>query len=204
MEIAKLGVRTLPLRCDVSLAQSAENLIDSTIKEFGRIDILVNNAGITGSAKEVLEIPDEEWHTTHAINLDAVFYCSRAAAREMQKQKSGKIINVTSVASFVTLPKSADYCASKAGALSLTKVLALELAPHNIQVNAICPGYFDTQLNPKFLTWVKKNASKVIPLGRIGQIEDLKGLAVFLASSASNYLVGSAIAIDGGVALNMA
>jgi 2-deoxy-D-gluconate 3-dehydrogenase len=116
----------------------------------------------------------------------------------MVKQNSGKIINVTSVASFNPIPHSGDYCASKAGALLLTKVLALELIKNNIQVNAICPGFFDTDLNPVFGQKVFQQIKKVVPAGRPGDPAEMAGLAVFLASPASDYLVGVAIPVDGG------
>jgi NAD(P)-dependent dehydrogenase (short-subunit alcohol dehydrogenase family) len=195
----KFGVKTLPVRCDVSQVQDAEDMITSTVDKFGRVDILFNNAGITGAAKAVVDMPDEEWHETLGINLSGIFFCSRAAAREMIKQNEGKIINVTSGASFQPLENSGDYCASKGGALLLTKVMALELIRYNINVNALCPGVFNTELNPVLGARVQKLVKKIIPIGRIGEIEEMKGLAVFLASAASNYLVGSAVLIDGGV-----
>lgn len=116
----------------------------------------------------------------------------------MIKQKSGKIINILSIASFQPVRNSADYCASKGGGLLLTKVLALEMIRHNIHVNAICPGAFDTNLAPALKESVKKDIRNLIPVGRIADVEEIKGLAVFLASSASDFLVGSAIPIDGG------
>ena len=198
-EIEGLGVRAVPVKCDVSVAEDAEGLIRAAIKEFDKVDILVNNAGITGSAKAVTEMPDEEWQKTLSINLTGMFFCSRAAAREMKKQNSGKIINITSVASFHPIRNSGDYCASKGGALMFTKVLALELIKHNIQVNAICPGYFDTQIAPRLKERVEKNVKRMVPIGRLAHVDEIKGLAVFLASRASDFIVGTAIPIDGGV-----
>jgi gluconate 5-dehydrogenase len=198
-EIEKLGVKAVPVRCDVSKTKESGDLIRRTIKEFDKVDILVNNAGITGSGKAVIDMSDEEWHKTLSINLTGIFLCSRAAAKEMIKQNKGKIINITSVASFQPITHSSDYCASKGGALMLTKVLALELIKYNIQVNAICPGYFDTQLAPILKERVERNIKRMVPIGRLADVEEIKGLAVFLASWASDYLVGSAIPIDGGV-----
>ena len=198
-EIERLGVRTMPVRCDISKAKDADDLIRAAVKEFGQVDILFNNAGITGSAKAVIDMSDHEWDKTLSINLTGVFFCSRAAAKEMIKQNRGKIINVTSVASFKPLPNSGDYCASKGGVLMLTKVLALELIKHNIQVNAICPGYFDTHFAPRLKERVIRNITKIVPSGRLADVEEIKGLAVFLASSASDFLVGAAVPIDGGV-----
>jgi gluconate 5-dehydrogenase len=201
LEIEKLGVKTLAVRCDVSHPQQVEDLIAITVKKFGKVDILVNNAGITGSAKAVTEMSIEEWDETQAINLKGIFLCSRAAAKEMIKEKKGKIINVTSIGSFRPLPHSGDYCASKGGGLMLTRVMALEFIPYNIQVNAICPGLFDTQLNPKGRERFEKEVKKLVPIGRIADPEEIKGLAVFLASAASDYMVGSEIVIDGGIML---
>ncbi|RJQ86916.1 MAG: 3-oxoacyl-ACP reductase FabG [Desulfobacteraceae bacterium] len=195
------GVKTMPVRCDVSRVEDAENMIAATVEKFGQVDILANNAGITGSAKAMVDIPDEEWQQTLSINLTGIFNCSRAAAREMIKRKNGKIINVTSVASFMPVPHSGDYCASKGGALLLTKVMALELIKYNIQVNAICPGYFDTDLNPGLASKVEQEVKKRIPARRIGNPKEIAGLAVLLASPAGDYLVGAAINIDGGVML---
>ena len=200
-EIEKTGVRAVAVKCDVSQSEDTDNLIRTTIEEFDNIDILVNNAGISGSAKPITDIMDEEWHRTLAINLTGIFFCSRAAAKKMIAQKSGKIINITSVASYKPIANSSDYCASKGAALMFTKVLALELVKYNIQVNAICPGMFDTNLAPQLKAAYLKNVKSLIPIGRIAQVEEVKGLAVFLASSASDYLVGAAIPIDGGLSI---
>lgn len=200
-EIEKLGVKTLPVKCDVSNREDVENMIRATVQQFGKIDILVNNAGITGAAKAIVDLSDEEWHETLAINLTGMFFCSRAAAKEMIKQNKGKIINVTSVSSFMPLPHSGDYCASKGGALLLTKVMALELIKYKINVNAICPGYFETHLNLVLGEKIIREVNKRIPIGRIAKVDEMKGLAVYLASPASDYLVGTAIVIDGGVVL---
>lgn len=197
-EIEKLGVRTLPVKCDVSNKEEVEDVVRATVQEFGKIDILFNNAGITGSAKPVIEISDEEWNETLATNLTGMFLCCRAVAKEMIKQNKGKIINVTSMASFKPIPHSGDYCASKAGALLLSYVLALELIKHNINVNVICPGYFATHLNPEYGERMLQQIEKRIPIGRVADVNEIKGLAVYLASPASDYLVGSAIPIDGG------
>jgi gluconate 5-dehydrogenase len=200
-EIGKNGVQAAPVSCDVSRRKDADDLIQTTLRKFDKIDILVNNAGISGSAKPIIDISDEEWHRTLAINLTGTFLCSRAAAKEMIKQKSGKIINIASVASYQPIANSGDYCASKGAALMLTKVLALELIKYNIHVNAICPGMFDTNFAPLLKAAVMKNAKQKIPIGRFAQVEEIKGLAVFLASPASDYLVGAAIPIDGGISI---
>jgi len=197
-DIKTLGGKAIAIQCDVRKSGDADALIRNTMDAFERVDILVNNAGISGAAKRIIDMPDEEWHNTLSINLSGVFFCSRAAAREMIRQKSGKIINVLSIASFQPVAGSGDYCASKGGGLLLTKVLALELIKHNINVNAICPGLFNTNLAPNLKEAILKNINDLIPIRRIAEVEEIQGLAVFLASPASNYLVGSAVPIDGG------
>lgn len=199
-EIEKHGVRTLPFKCDVGSSTDVAELMSAVIRKFEKIDILVNNAGKTGSGKPMIDISDEEWDRTQNINLRGIFLCSRIAAKEMIKQNKGKIINVTSIASFMPIFHSADYCASKGGALLLTKVMALELIKYNINVNAICPGYVDT---PFIREPAKRRAEapEKIPIGRMAHPDEMKGLAILLASSASDYMVGSAILIDGGQTL---
>ena len=195
------GVKALPLKCNVQDKDQVENMVEATMKHYGKIDILFNNAGITGAAKPFVEITDENWDDTMNTNLKGVFLCSRAVAKEMMKVKQGKIINIMSGASFHPIRNSADYCSSKAGGFMLTQCMALELIRHNIKVNAICPGLFESHLNAELLERSRNNASKVIPIGRMGEAKDIKGLAVFLASEASDYVVGAAIVIDGGVGL---
>jgi gluconate 5-dehydrogenase len=198
-KIEKLGVKALPVRCDVSDTSEVDNLISATVREFGKIDILVNNASTAGSAKSVVEMSDEEWDETIAIDLKGAFLCSRAAAREMIKQNRGKIINVASVYYMVPLVQTGDYSASKGGLVTLTKVMALELIRHNINVNVICPGYVDTEFSPTLLAKIQADARRRIPIGRLAKVDELKGIAVYLASPASDYMVGSVIMIDGGV-----
>ncbi|MCP4750115.1 MAG: SDR family oxidoreductase [Proteobacteria bacterium] len=200
-ELGKSGVRAIPVRCDISRSQDADALIEAGMDRFDRIDILFNNAGISGAAKPLIGLSDEEWNRTLAVNLSGMFYCSRAAAKEMIKRQEGKIVNITSVASFRPLQNSGDYCSSKGGAHMLTQVLALELIRHNIKVNEICPGMFDTNLAPKIKEAMMKNVRKMIPIGRFAQAEEIKGLAIFLASPASDYLVGASIPIDGGIGI---
>jgi len=199
-EIEKLGVKTLPIRCDISKTEEVKNLVSETVKEMGRINILVNNAGVGGSEKPVLEMSDEDWD--HAVNIDlrGAFLCSREAAKEMIKQGGGKIINVSSIAGFIAMANMSAYCASKGGLLQLTKVMALECIRYNIQVNALCPGYFLTPLNRMFFESEagQKIIKKNIPMGRLGNPEELKGTAIYLASSATDFMTGSAIVIDGG------
>lgn len=199
----KLRVKSLPVRCDVTNTDEVNNLIESTIKEFGKVDILVNSAGTGGSEKPVVEMSDEDWDTTLNINLKGVFLCSRAAAREMIKQNEGKIINIASLYAFMASRNMAAYCAGKAGVVQFTKVMALELVKYNIQVNAICPGYFFTPMNYKFFsTEAGKNlVQRNVPMQRLGKVDELKGIAIYLASSASSFTIGAAMVVDGGQTL---
>lgn len=197
---SKTGVKCLPVKCDVSKTDEANNLVETTIREFGKIDILVNNAGVSGSEKPIIEMSDEEWDKTLNINLRGIFVCSRAAAKEMKKQNGGKIINVASVMGLIASRNLGDYCASKGGLIQLTKVMALELSKFNIQVNVICPGYFLTPLNTEFFSTEAGKAlvQKNIPVRRLGDVEELKGITIYLASSASNFTTGATIVVDGG------
>jgi len=197
------GVKSLPIRCDVASTDEVNNLIETTIKEFGKVDILVNSAGVGGSEKPVTETSDEDWNMTLNIDLTGTFLCSRAAAREMINQNEGKIINIASMAAFIAVPNMAPYCASKGGLIQLTKVMALELARYNIQVNVICPGYFLTPLNYEFFSTEpgKKVVERSIPMRRLGNVDELKGIALYLASPASSFTTGTSILVDGGQTL---
>ena len=197
----KTGVRCLPVKCDVTKTEDANGLIESTVKEFGKIDILVNSAGVGMSDKPVVEMSDEDWDATLNINLRGTFLCSRAAAREMIKRKQGKIIDVSSIYGTTRAIRNAgDYCASKAGVIQLAKVMALELARYNIQINVICPGYFLTPMNYEFLSSEvgQKVVKANIPMQRPGNVNELKGIAIYLASPASSFTTGAEIVIDGG------
>ena len=198
---ARVGVKTLPHLCDITNMHAVEGLVQDVIKGFGRIDILVNNSGIGGSEKPILEMNDEDWDSVINTNLKGVFILSQAVAKEMLKRgRGGKIINVASIGSLIVFKNMSAYCASKAACVQLTKVMALEWARYNIQVNAILPGYFETPMNRAFFSTeagmkiIKNN----IPANRIGQIEEIKGVAVLLASPASSFMTGSAIVVDGG------
>jgi len=199
-EIEKLGVKTLPIRCDISKTEEVKKLVSETVNEMGKIDILVNNAGVGGSEKPIIEMTDEDWDHAVSVDLKGPFLCTREAAKEMIKQGGGKIINVSSIAAFIAMANMSAYCASKGGILQLTKVMALEFIRYNIQVNALCPGYFLTPMNRTFFESEagQKIIKKNIPMGRLGNPEELKGTAIYLASSATDFMTGSAILIDGG------
>ncbi|VAV91835.1 3-oxoacyl-[acyl-carrier protein] reductase [hydrothermal vent metagenome] len=200
-EIARHGVETFGAECDVSSPDSVAEMVDAVIEKFGRIDILVNNAGITGAAKPFRDIEYSEWNETLAINLGGIFNCSKLVVPHMIAQGGGKIINIASVAFFKPLPNSADYSASKGGAILLTRSMALDLIRNNINVNAICPGFFATDLNTEMLARVKVEAKRRVPAQRVADVRDIKGAALLLASQASDYMVGTEILVDGGVRL---
>ena len=197
----RTGVETLPLRCDVTKEGDIDRLVLDVEKDFGRIDILVNNSGIGGSEKPILEMIDTDWDSVIGTNLNAVFSLSKAVAGHMANRgEGGKIINVASIGGIIAFKNMSAYCASKAACLQLTKVMALEWVLHNIQVNAILPGYFETPMNSEFFSSDTGKAviQRKIPVKRIGQIKELKGVAVLLASAASSFITGSAIVVDGG------
>jgi len=200
-EIEGLGRKGLALKCNVTSRAEVEDMVKRTVAEFGKVDILVNNAGII-SFKPFLELTDEDWDNTLNVNLKGQFLCARAVAKEMAKNKWGRIINIASISSGgcgIAFPLVAHYTASKGGVVALTEALALELTPLGINVNAICPGAIDTDM----VKGVKEGGQLErvllrIPKGRLGQPEDIANLAVFLASEESDYISGAAIVIDGG------
>lgn len=200
-EIEGLGRRGLALKCDVTSRTEVEDMVTRAVAEFGKLDILVNNAGII-AFKPFLELTDEDWDNIMNVNLKGQFLCARAVAKEMIKNKWGRIINIASISSGgcgIAFPLIAHYTASKGGVMALTEALALELTPQGINVNAICPGAVDTDM----AKGVKESGQLEqvllrIPRGRLGQPEDIANLAVFLASKESDYISGAAIVIDGG------
>jgi NAD(P)-dependent dehydrogenase (short-subunit alcohol dehydrogenase family) len=201
-EIAdRAGVPTYPHRLDITSTEEINALVDDTVKKFGRVDILINNAGVGGSEKQILDMTEEDWDFTVATDLRGIFVLSQAVAKHMvERGEGGKVINVASIGAHIIFPNMSAYCASKGGVAQLTKVMALEWIRHNIQVNAILPGYFETPMNTHFFATDigKKIIKKNIPAARLGQMDDMKGLAVYLASPASNFMTGSMLVIDGG------
>lgn len=200
-EIEKLGVQALAVACDVTKSEQVEAMKAATLKSFGRIDILVNNAGRAWAAAPE-DTPLERWQQVFDLNITAPFLCAQALGREMIKQKRGKIINIASIAGLVgrnpRAYSSISYSASKGALVNFTRDLAVKWAQHNIQVNAICPGFFVTPLNQKLYEKNKENIDREIPLGHTGGPDDLKGMAVLLASDASNFITGAIIPVDGG------
>ncbi|GAG71407.1 unnamed protein product [marine sediment metagenome] len=196
----KTGRRCIAISANVSKKAEVEKMVKNTVEYFGKVDILVNNAGIL-IHKFFLEMSEEDWDNIISVNLKSVFLCSQAVAREMIKQKSGKIINVSSLSAKKPTIKEAAYSASKAGILGLNRVMALELGRYGINVNAICPGFTETEMSRKaWLTkpdvineWIDKTALK-----KIGKPEDQAKVALFLASHLSDYITGEAIIVSAG------
>ncbi len=199
-ELEKLGVEVLALGCDVKDPASIHAVADATVKQFGRIDILVNNAGTSwGAPVEAMTL--EQWNKVIETNLTGTFLFSQAVGKVMIAQRSGKIINIASVAGLRGSPPSFSaigYSASKGGVIIFTKDLACKWGMHNIQVNAIAPGWLPTDMSGKVIERKKDMLLAGIPAGRFGGPDDLKGAAVFLASDASNFVNGNILVVDGG------
>ena len=200
---AKHGVRAEAFRADMREARDIEALVEGAIRAFGRIDVLVNNAGIAGAEKPVLDLERREWEDALAVNLLGPALLARAVARGMVERRQGRIINVASIAGLAPVSRLGPYCVSKAALIQLTRVMALELARHNVQVNALCPGYFRTPMNETFFATPKGQAvvQHAIPMQRLGDPKELAPMVVFLASEASSFMTGSVVVVDGGQTL---
>jgi NAD(P)-dependent dehydrogenase (short-subunit alcohol dehydrogenase family) len=199
-ELQQLGVKTLALGCDVRNPADIHATVDAAFSQFGQIDILVNNAGISWGAP-VEEMGLDDWNKVIETNLTGTFLCAQAVGKIMIKQGRGKIINISSVAGLGGAPPALPaigYHASKGGVISFTKDLACKWATHNIQVNAIAPGWFPTHMSGRVLEHNRELFLSQIPLHRFGNEHDLKGAAVFLASDASDFVTGHVLVVDGG------
>jgi len=204
-ELQQLGVKAIALACDVKSPASVQEVVDATLSQFGKIDVLINNAGISWGAP-VEEMRLEDWNKVIETNLTGTFLCAQAVGKVMIQQgrgelSQGKIINIASVAGLGGAPpelSAPGYHASKGGVIAFTKDLACKWAAHNIQVNAIAPGWFPTHMSSRVLEHHQDLFLSHIPLRRFGNEHDLKGAAVFLASDASNYVTGHVLVVDGG------
>ncbi|MGU8480668.1 3-oxoacyl-[acyl-carrier-protein] reductase [Clostridium perfringens] len=192
------GVKVLTVKCDISNFEDSKNLMDKCKEVFGKIDILVNNAGITKDTL-IMRMKEEDFDNVIDVNLKGTFNCAKHASAIMLKQRFGKIINMTSVVGIVGNAGQVNYAASKAGVIGLTKSLAKELGSRGITVNAVAPGFINTDMTASLSEKVKEEASKNIPLKRLGDPEDVANLVGFLASDASNYITGQVINVDGGM-----
>ncbi len=198
-QIVADGGSALALQADVSQADQVEALVNGTLEKFGRIDILVNNAGITRDTL-LLRMKPEDWQAVIDLNLTGVFLCTRAVAKGMLKQRSGRIINIASVAGQMGNPGQANYSAAKAGVIGFTKTVAKELASRGITVNAVAPGFIETDMTGELSN--TEDILKFIPLGRFGQPEDIAGMVRFLAADpAAAYITGQVFNVDGGMVM---
>ena len=199
-EIQAAGGNGQAVQCNVSDFESCKEMLDAVVKEHGRLDILVNNAGITRD-NLLMKMSEEDFDAVIQTNLKGVFNCTRHIARQMLKQKSGRIINISSVSGVMGNAGQANYCASKAGVIGLTKSVAREIGSRGITVNAIAPGFIDTEMTAVLPDDVKKAMGEQIPLKRFGTTEDVAQAAVFLASDRAAYITGQVLCVDGGMAM---
>ena len=194
------GGRAVIKQCNVADYDACEAFIKEVIDQFGRIDILVNNAGITKDGL-IMRMSEEDFTNVVDVNLKGTFHCIRFASRQMMKQRSGRIINMSSVVGISGNAGQINYAASKAGVIGMTKSAAKELASRVITVNAIAPGYIETDMTNVLSDKVKEETMKQIPLGRLGQTGDIAAAAAFLASDEAGYITGQVLAVDGGMAI---
>ena len=197
--ILQEGGSSISIQVDVGNAQSVEDMVQQTLAEYGTLDILVNNAGVN-HRELCINMTEEQWDDVIRVNLKGTFLCSRAVGPTFIKKKQGKVINITSVIGSQALPTRGPYSSSKAAVIQFTKVLALEWAPYNINVNAIGPGYFKSSMNDSL-----KDAATIlnrIPLGRMADPQELAGTLIYLCSEASNYVTGQTLFVDGGFLCN--
>jgi 3-oxoacyl-[acyl-carrier protein] reductase len=198
-EIVTAGGSAVAIQADVSQADQVDGLINGTLKQFGRVDVLVNNAGITRDTL-LLRMKLEDWQAVIDLNLTGVFLCTRAVAKIMLKQRSGRIINIASVAGQMGNPGQANYSAAKAGVIGFTKTVAKELASRGITANAVAPGFIETDMTDDLGN--TDEIRKFIPLGRFGQPEDIAGMVRFLAADpAAAYITGQVFNVDGGMVM---
>ena len=200
-EVRETGRKAIGVRSDVSNAADVEALFKKAVDEFGRLDILVNNAGITRDTL-LVRMKEEDWDAVLAVNLKGAFLCTRAAAKIMMRQRSGRIINISSVIGLVGNVGQANYAASKAGLLGLTKSAARELAPRGVTVNAVTPGFIQTEMTARLPEEVKTSLMNAVPLKKLGEPRDVAELIAFLAGNGADYITGQVIGVDGGMVMS--
>ncbi len=199
-EINSNGVSASHTTCDISDKESFTSLVQTTVQEYGGLDILVNNAGVTRDAL-LMRMKDEDWDMVLNINLKGAYHGMQAAIRPMMKNRSGRIINITSIVGLTGNPGQANYAASKAGLIGLSKATAKELASRGITVNSIAPGYIATDMTDAMTDQAKETLNSQIPLGRIGSPDDIAAAALFLVSDEAGYITGQTITVDGGMVM---
>jgi 3-oxoacyl-[acyl-carrier protein] reductase len=199
-EIEASGRKAAIMQADVSDFKQAEALVRFSVETFGDLSILVNNAGITRD-QLIMMMPEADWDAVIATNLKSTFNCSKAAVKHMLRKRYGRIINIASVAGQMGNPGQTNYSASKAGQIGFTKALAREVAARNITVNAIAPGFIDTEILDAMTAEILEGALKLVPLGRKGKPEEVAYAAAFLASDRAGYITGQVLGVDGGMAM---
>ncbi|KAB2961297.1 MAG: 3-oxoacyl-[acyl-carrier-protein] reductase [Candidatus Methylomirabilis oxygeniifera] len=197
-EIEAAGAEGIAVAADISREAEADGLIQAGLKGFGRLDILVNNAGITKDGL-LIRMKEEDWDAVLDVNLKGAFFTTRAALRPMLRAQSGRIVNISSVAGTMGIPGQANYSASKAGLIGFTKAVAKEVASRSITVNAVAPGFIETEMTAILSEDRKKSYLGQIPMGRFGAAEEVAALVSFLVSEAASYITGQVITIDGGL-----
>ncbi len=199
-QIKENGGTAVAYQADVADFDGVKTMFADITKEFGRIDILINNAGITKD-NLILKMSEEEFDAVINTNLKGVFNCLKQASRIMLKQKEGRIINISSISGVVGNPGQANYCAAKAGVIGITKSLAKELGSRGITVNAVAPGYINTDMTAVLKDELKEKITELIPLRRLGEVEDIAETVAFLASDKASYITGQTIQVDGGLGM---
>ena len=199
-EISRKGSEAVSIVVDVSSLSSVEEMVKKTLDKFGRIDILINNAGITRDAL-VMRMKEEDWDLVLDINLKGAFNCIKIVSPIMMKQRFGKIVNIASIVGINGNAGQANYSASKGGLIALTKTCAKELASRQINVNAVAPGFIQTSMTERLSVEVREKLSFQIPLGKIGNPDDVANAVLFLVSEKSSYITGEVIKVDGGMAM---
>ena len=199
-DIEALGRKAETFVVDVTNLSQVEDMVNKTLDKFQKIDILINNAGITRDAL-IVRMSEQDFDSVIAVNLKGTFNCTKALAKVMMKQRYGKIVSISSIIGIMGNAGQANYAASKAGIIGITKSVAKELASRNVNVNAIAPGFIETDMTAKLPENVKSQMLSYIPLNRFGKASDVADLAMFLASDASSYITGQVIKIDGGMVM---